>query len=486
VRACAASLVAALGLVAAGCGGGGGGGNLPAGAKVAPENAPAFISVKTDFSSPQFRNALALLRKFPDGLSSLRRFGAENGNLDFQRDVKPAFGPEFDVVWFDFENGGDDVVGLTQPKNKAKFTALMKTGSDKPATGEVNGWSVVADTQSRIDAFRRASLGGKLNGVSEFKDAMGALDDQAAVRSYVAGEPVQRELDQALQRAGAPANLTRDGVARLESIAAAGLIEPGGIRVDSALTTDPAAKPKTVTPTLADSLPSGALLYVDTADLAAPTRKILELVGRSKPRFETQLQQVETVAGVSLEKDVYPLLSREEAFAVYPAQPIPKLVFIAKAPDENRAREALSHVLSLAKLSGTLDLSTSTVGGLEVDDVSEPGSATHVLVAVGHGKLIVTNSRAALPALIEGSGPTLADDPLYQEARADAKVPPKVVGMAYANLKQGLPFWFNLAEAYGSVVPPEARRNTRALSHALLYAEQDGDRFRLRGFLAIK
>src|SRR5207244_3127933 len=205
-------------------------------------------------NSQQFRNALVLLRKFPGALPALRRLSAENGHIDFERDVKPALGPEFDVVWLDFKNGGNDVVGLTQPKDKAKVTALLKKGPDKSATAEVNGWSVVADTQSKIDAFRRAAPGDKLDGVGEFKDAMSRLDEKAAVRAYVAGAPLQRELDRALRRDGAASDLTRD-LAVMQSISAAGFVEPGGVRAEADLATDPAANPKTYTPTLAQSLP---------------------------------------------------------------------------------------------------------------------------------------------------------------------------------------------------------------------------------------
>jgi hypothetical protein len=487
MRVAAASLFAAVALVAAGCGGGGGGGEaLPAAAKVVPASAPALISIRTDFNSQQFKNALALLRKFPGAFPALRRASVENGHVDFERDVKPALGPEFDVVWLDFKNGGGNVVGLTQPKDKAKFNALANKGPDKSATGEVDGWSVFADTQSQIDAFRRASSGDRLDGVGEFKDAMSRLDENAAVRAYVAGEPVQRQLDRALEGSGAPANLTRDGVARMESISAGGFIERGGVRAESALVTDPAASPKTVKPTLTGSLPSGALLYVDTADLAAPTRTILKLVSRSQPKFETQLHQVETVFGLSLEKDIYPLLSQEEAFALYRETPIPKIAFVAKAPDEGRAREVLGRVLSLAKLSGELKVSAFSVGGVEVADLSQPGGSVHVFVAVGHAKLIVATARELLPTLIAGTGAKLADDPLYKQALADSKMPSQVVGMAYADLAHGLPFAFDLALGNGNDVPNEARANTEALSHALLWAQQDGDRFTLSGFLAIK
>jgi hypothetical protein len=491
MRVGAASLLAVTALAAAGCGGGGGGGSnaLPAAAKAVPASAPALISIRTDFNSPHWKNALVLLRKFPDAPRALRQISAESGNVDFEHDVKPALGPEVDVVWLDFENGGNDVVGLTQPKSKAKFASLIeksnKTDPNKTVTAEVGGWTVVADSQSKIDAFRRASSGDKLPGDGAFKDAMSRLDEKAAARAYVAGASVQAALDRALARSGAPSSLTRD-LTRMESISAAGFVEGNGVRVEGALASDPGAGPKTVAPTLAGSLPAGALLYVSTADLAAPTRTILKLVGRSQPKFETQLGQVQTILGFSLEKDVYPLLSREEAFALYPAKPIPKVVFVAKAPDEGRARELLAHILQLVKISGSLTVTTSSVGGVEVDEVTEPSSGVHVFIAVTEGKLIVTTARDMLPALIEGKGPKLAGDPLYRQARADAKVPANVVGLAYANLADGLPFAFDLAEANGSVVPPEARTNTKPLSHALLYAEPDGKRFRLSGFLAIK
>jgi hypothetical protein len=98
MRVVAASLFAAVAFVAAGCGGGGGEA-LPAAAKVVPASAPALISIRTDFDSQQFKNALVLLRKFPGAFPALRRASVENGHVDFERDVKPALGPEFDVVW---------------------------------------------------------------------------------------------------------------------------------------------------------------------------------------------------------------------------------------------------------------------------------------------------------------------------------------------------------------------------------------------------
>ena len=99
---------------------------------------------------------------------------------------------------------------------------------------------------------------------------------------------------------------------------------------------------------------------------------------------------------------------------------------------------------------------------------------------------IVTTGRDTLATLVEGKGAKLADDPLYKRVRADARVPEKVAGLAYGDLTDGLPFAFGLAKANDRVVPPAARTNTAPLKHTLLYAEQDGNRFQLFGFVAIK
>src|SRR5919204_2201072 len=202
-----APLLAGLALLAAGCGGGGGGNALPA-ADVVPASAPVLISLNTDFSSEQWRRGLALARRFPGADDLLRRASVEAGNIDFQHDVKPALGPEVDVVWLDFANDGNDVVALTQPKDRQKFDALIAKGNtagpDQAVAERVGDWTVVADARSKIDAYRRAAAGDKLSGVAEFKDAMSRLDDTAAVRAYVAGAAVQRPPDRALQQAGAP------------------------------------------------------------------------------------------------------------------------------------------------------------------------------------------------------------------------------------------------------------------------------------------
>src|SRR4051794_20907010 len=125
IRVSLASLLALVALLAAACGGGGGGGGGGGAgshsASVAPARAPAFIAVNTDFTSEQWGKAQKLAAKFPATpqlVAQLEKRLAKE-HVDFETDVKPALGPEVDVVFLDFENGGNDVVVLTKPSDKA-------------------------------------------------------------------------------------------------------------------------------------------------------------------------------------------------------------------------------------------------------------------------------------------------------------------------------------------------------------------------------
>ncbi len=447
---------------------------------------PALISLNTHSSSRQWQNVLALGPKFP-GLMPL----LTSRQLGLDSDLMRAAGPEVDIVFLDFRNGGNDVVALTRPKSKTRLLAALKKNdaaeSDHPrVTGEVEGWTVIADSRAKIAAFRRTARSGeRLADLGAFKDAMSRLDDASGVRAYVAGEPVQEWLDRALARIGAPPNATRALVARLESISGDARARSTEIEFDSALSSDPVASPKTAAPTLAENLPGGGLLYLSTVDLASPLQTFLHVVFRIDSGTGMDLRFLSFLV-LGLNNDVTPLLAGEQAFALYAQTPVPKVVLALKGPDESRAEKAGARYVELFKSSGAFRLSSFDIDGVHVTDVTQPGIRTHAYLAVTHGELIVSTSRDLLPALIEGKGPRLADDPLYKRARVEAKVPEKVAGLVYGDLVHGLPFAFDLAERKRIVVPGAVRANTKPLGHVLLYAHQDGKRFLVSGFVSIK
>src|SRR3989440_9666278 len=196
--AVAAPLAALALLVAAGCGGSsnskGGASGSPAGATVIPASAVAYVSINSDLGSDQWKKADALSKKFPGRAKALADFQKElaKANLDFQKDVKPALGPEIDVAWLDLADNGKNFVWVTQPKDEAKFAALVDKAnksdpSNKAYTAKVGDWMALAQSQATLDRLKSAQNGAKLADDSTFKDAVADLPGEALAKAYVNG-----------------------------------------------------------------------------------------------------------------------------------------------------------------------------------------------------------------------------------------------------------------------------------------------------------
>ena len=182
------ALAVALAVVASACGGSS---NTSAtsgtgAASVVPASAPVYLSIDTDITSAQWQTADKLLDNFPDKatfLSKLQASFKSNSGLDWQTDIKPALGPEIDVAVLDFGQG-TNIVALLQPADDAKFAAMVKKGNAKDPTSplvyeKVGDWTVVSDTQVKIDLFKQQSKGAKLADDSTFTDSMAQLSSEA-------------------------------------------------------------------------------------------------------------------------------------------------------------------------------------------------------------------------------------------------------------------------------------------------------------------
>jgi hypothetical protein len=475
--------LALLAALAAGCGGSSGaGGTLPAGARIVPASAPVFISIDTDFSSEQVKQALALVRRFPSGPKLLRE---SHDGISFARDVKPTLGPELDVVFVDFENGGDDYVGLMQPKDEAKFIRVLASG-DEPAVHEkIDGWTVFAETQAVLERFKRArsASGDRLADEKHFEDALAKLPEDAVARAYVDGKAVQTELDSALAASDAPPGISRR-FGTFNALAAAATARDDGARIDGFADLRLTPELPNFTPKLPEELPAGALLYYSFGHLDALFRQILREVERARPDARDQLKQVETVLGLTLANDIFPLFAGEGAFAVYRGSPLPTFELVLAGVDQQKTERLLAAVGAIAQLGG-IDVSSVTIAGVQARKLDLPGQSFSIFYATFDGKLVVTNTRAGIAGLRRG-GPKLADDPLYKEALAAADVPEQTTLLQYANLKSGLPVAFAFAERSGSNVSQEARANTRPLRSTVEYVAQEGDGYRIGGFVGIR
>ena len=489
LRALAVALVTGLAVVAAGCGGGSGGASSAGGAEIAPASSPLFISVNTDLGGDQITTFRTLLDKFPgsDGLLRMALAELEQKDVDFEQDVKPALGPELDIVLLDPGQGGEtsnpEVVALLQPNDPAKLDALLEKDTDGTPTvkEEVDGWTVLAESQASIDRFKQMrSSGGTLADSGRFTDAMEGLPDDALARAYVNADAIVKSY----QETGAPLSaqafdqLFPNGV---PSVGATVSAEEGGLRFQATgKTTQPT---DTFEASLPDELPAGALAYVGFNNLAKGVRESLKSAGEANDQFDQQLGQIELVLGLSIDRDVLPLFEQEGAIAVYPAASgsgFPGIQLVVKVDDQEQAVGTIDKVLARAAqfLPGIPTPRSIDIGGVKAKAVEYQG--TTIIYAGFDGKLVITNAADTIEAM-QGSGEKLSDDQTYTSARENADVPGETSGIFYVNLNSAYDVVQSLSEQ-----PPQVQENVEPLDSFLLYSTADDGRVTVSGFLAIE
>jgi hypothetical protein len=482
-----AGLVAAVAaaLVAAGCGGSAGGNKQASGGKsIAPGSAVAYLSIDTDVDSAAWKKAQALLDRFPgkNKILSHLRSSLEDEGLDWETDVKPALGNETEAVFLDADS--EHVVGLTKPKDQAKFDALLAKSTPPMVSEQVDGWTVFAEQQSFLDEFDKArSDSGSLSDDSVFGDAYGSLPSDSIARAWVRGSTLQTAFDQKLDAAGLPADTTKNQVGTLDALTAAVAPQTDGMKIASTFSGDLDIGGSTYHADLPGSLPGGAIFYLSFNGVGDRINKLIDSLGDSIPDFDRDRAQIELVLGYPLE-DVFGLLDGEGGVALYPNEGgAPGVLFVAKVSDESKATSILNRLAALAAASGSLQVQSVQVGSVEAKQIDVAG--TSVYAAVFDGKLVTTNNRAALEKM-QGSGPKLADDSAYKTAVAQAGMPEETSGFVYADTKEALEYAFSYAEGQGATVPQIVEDNTAPLQGLLLYGSKDGGDVTLTGFLGIQ
>src|SRR5436190_11014422 len=177
MRRLAAGTLLTLALVAAGCGGSskksGSASGTSGAASLVPADATAYVAINTDLKSDQWKTLDSLLGKFPskDQLLAMFRAQLQQQGVDWDRDVKPALGPELDVAAVADASGQTRPVAFVQPKDESKLDALLKKGSGThPVHEKVDDWTVIAEKQTTLDAVKQASGGTSLEDDKAFAD----------------------------------------------------------------------------------------------------------------------------------------------------------------------------------------------------------------------------------------------------------------------------------------------------------------------------
>ena len=242
------AVLALLALVAAACGSktsssSGGGGSIPAGASLVRTGVVAFVSVDSDTGSGQWQQLDELAHKFPGRDKAIARLQQElsKQGVDYERDVKPALGPELDLA---IASGGTQsstrVVGLTKPGDPAKFKALVAKLNASDSSGsnavyrEVDGWYALSDSQAAITSVLKGDRTA-LADDETFKQALDKLPGDTLVKAFVDGQRVNALVAQAAASSGGPSfDPSTLGLDNLEYIAASASAEDDGVRVRGA------------------------------------------------------------------------------------------------------------------------------------------------------------------------------------------------------------------------------------------------------------
>ena len=484
-RAFAVGLVAALALAAGACGGSdevtGAGGETPGGADFVPATAPAYVSVNTDFDSDGWKNLQALLNKFPDREQALNqvRQGLEAQNVTFD-ELRAALGPETALAVLAFEGETGNAFGLTEAKDQGKLDALIQKLDEADTSGDdtvkevVDGWTIISDNSSAIDAAKRAHDGDSLADSDAFDEAMGDLSGDAVVRFYVDGAALGRQLD--AQTQGATSSLAGGGT--LKSIAGQVTAEDDGFGFDVVTRTEGGTEPKTYESALLSLVPADVLVYASFNALGDQLKQL-----SSNPQLQQQLGAVQGALGISV-TELADLLEGEGAFYVRQGSPFPEVTLAVTVENEQQAMATIDRLAQrLAGFGGGGAPAPTKIGDVDAKRLTLQNFA--VYYAAFDGKLVITSATTGISELGEG-GEKLTDDETFTQAQEAAEMPDETAGFVYVNIEDAIPLLENFAQTAGQPLPNEARSNAEPLRSALFYATAEKGKATVKGFLRIE
>ncbi len=477
-----AGLFGTLALLGSGCGGTETAGSGAAG--IVPAGVPAFVAVDADPDSSQWKTVDELASKFPDkqkAIDSIKKDMRDDG-LDWERDVKPALGSEIDIVWLDFANGGENIVGLMKPDDEGAFERAIKKSNAKDPTDKLfyetfHGWTLFSDKQALVDRFKSMSDAADetLDEDPAFTKAMKSTPEEALARAYVDGRKVMDEVNRqttpdqkkfvqklgSLDWATASLAASSDGIAFDTTIhGSLGKLFGKGPKVEP------------FDAKLPNRVPRDAVLYLTFHG----TKGLLSGLEKNPTFSGPQFGPVMKVLG-----EIGTLLQGEDALYVRPAGgAFPEVTLVAEPKKGVSGRATLDRIIN--RFSSDLGVRPRhhTVAGTPTSTLGFGDFAVHY--ADVNGKLVVTDLPAGI-AGVKNPGKPLADSATYKDALQTSGMPSKTHGFFYVDIRAGTGLVEDLS---GAQLPAEVTRNLKPLRSAVEYAVSRQHQLSVRFFLRIK
>jgi hypothetical protein len=488
-RLAAAAALAVLALAGAGCGGGSKSGatGSSGAASIVPASAPVYLSIDTSLNSDQWKSLDSLLDKFPGKeklLTQLRQSLESDTKVRWKTDVKPALGPELDVAVLDLEPGSD-VVGFLQPKDEDAFNRFVKKTnaeakkpSDKIYVLDYKGWKVVADGQAKLDRFKQAAnSGGTLADDATFKDATGALSDQALVKVFANGRLILDRLRQVFPQLASVSGTTKFDWASAELVS-----KDDGLALNGNVKTGSKSKAKPYEAKLLGSVPSGALLYASFRGNGQTSSQLQKAL-----RSGTGTLPPQALPFLRLVQRLTPLFANENALYVRTgtATFIPEVTLVTQPKSTSQGVATIDKLVAALGSSFGVPLHARpvTIAGARFKELNL-GKVSIYYGAVG-GKVVLTDSQRGV-ADLDGGGSKLKDDSTFKDAKKASGLPDSTNGFVYVDLKDAIPLFESLVQLGGVQAPSEVSDNLRPLQSFVLWSTRDGDVTKFTVFLEVK
>lgn len=470
-------LLAALAVLLAGCGGSENTAASDASevAGIVPADAPVLVALETDPESEQWQQADQLLDRFPgrDELFAELNDELSAEGLTFESDLLPALGDDTYVVFLDLDDDSD-VVLITKPRDPQKLEELLRESDEPAETRDVDGWTLVAESQEVLDRF--GADGDNLDESDWFVDAQDRVEEEALATVYVNGAALQ-----AASVSSVPEGCeTPEAAGRLDFAVGTLLAQADGVRLLFEAAGDGAAE-LVGDETLLAHVPPRALAYVGAPgfDTAA-----LGLGGQLRCALdEADAPDLESVVGVSYD-DVVALFAGGFAFYTAPGLLIPEVTLLLEPEDEVRALETLDR---LAETAGSfLEAETGTRRVGETDARELKLGPVSILYGSGDGRVVVTTAPVGFDALRDG-GDSLEDDEQFKAARDAAGIGDDAQVYAYLDLNGLVDLIGTISALSDEEVPPDVQANLEPLESLIAWGDvSDADEPEFGLFLAIR
>lgn len=479
--------------------------------ELVPGNALAYVHANVDPESQQYEDAAVLakrLRTITDLL--ITRLPAPTGTaLDYKREVAPWLGGEGALASLRGERGDTEQVALLEvadAEGAERFADQLtgggaereehrhvdlRIGAAGLTTALTSGFLVVGPEDAVRSVLDVAE--GPARPLDDSEQAIAALDalpEHRLAEAYVSEDGIGALLapDPSLAPLEAFVNFQASTGA-----AAALVTSERGIEVEVHSTLD-AERQRSAPwffgalppfePTLAGEVSESALGYLAVGNPEQSIKGLLAQATAQAPAlasgFEEFGDRLADAGGVSLEKEVLPLLEAEAAVAVEPSPGVPYLSLIVGDVDEERARRTLAQLQGpIAEALEPEETAQAPVfSQREVDGVNAQSvrisPTVNLTYAVFDGMLVVSTDPAGVKQVRSGES-TLNDSSLFQEATDG--FPDEVSALLYLNLGELV----KLAEREGlaadpsyALFAPEIRR-LQALAVAVERAEESLD-----------